>query len=160
MVFCDSCNICVHQACYGITAIPSGSWLCRTCAQGQRPECVLCPNKGGAMKCTRSGQKWAHVSCALWIPEVSVGCVEKMEPITKISSIPVRIRFRYSLNELEEFVLPFVLLHQHCLFLYSKVGGHSYASCAENVLALASNVLLKRVKSPTTLHARSNMGSK
>uniref|UniRef100_A0A0A9YFX3 PHD finger protein rhinoceros n=1 Tax=Lygus hesperus TaxID=30085 RepID=A0A0A9YFX3_LYGHE len=88
MVFCDSCNICVHQACYGITAIPSGSWLCRTCAQGQRPECVLCPNKGGAMKCTRSGQKWAHVSCALWIPEVSVGCVEKMEPITKISSIP------------------------------------------------------------------------
>lgn len=24
MVFCDSCNICVHQACYGITAIPAG----------------------------------------------------------------------------------------------------------------------------------------
>lgn len=24
MVFCDKCNICVHQACYGITAIPSG----------------------------------------------------------------------------------------------------------------------------------------
>lgn len=24
MVFCDSCNICVHQACYGITTIPSG----------------------------------------------------------------------------------------------------------------------------------------
>lgn len=88
MVFCDSCNICVHQACYGITTIPAGSWLCRTCALGQRPECVLCPNRGGAMKCTRSGQKWAHVSCALWIPEVSIGCVEKMEPITKISSIP------------------------------------------------------------------------
>ncbi|PNF36965.1 hypothetical protein B7P43_G08031 [Cryptotermes secundus] len=88
MVFCDSCNICVHQACYGITTIPSGSWLCRTCALSLRPECVLCPNKGGAMKCTRSGQKWAHVSCALWIPEVSIGCVERMEPITKISSIP------------------------------------------------------------------------
>lgn len=40
------------------------------------------------MKSTRSGKKWAHVSCALWIPEVSIGCVEKMEPITKISSIP------------------------------------------------------------------------
>lgn len=24
MVFCDNCNICVHQACYGITNIPSG----------------------------------------------------------------------------------------------------------------------------------------
>lgn len=90
MVFCDCCNICVHQACYGITSIPDGSWLCRTCSLSQRPDCVLCPNKGGAMKCTRSGQKWAHVSCALWIPEVSIGCVERMEPITKISSIPVK----------------------------------------------------------------------
>lgn len=88
MVFCDSCNICVHQACYGITRIPEGQWLCGTCALSQRPECALCPNKGGAMKATRSGQKWAHVSCALWIPEVSIGCVEKMEPITKVSSIP------------------------------------------------------------------------
>ena len=41
------------------------------------------------MKSTRTGTKWAHVSCALWIPEVSIGDVEKMEPITKISSIPV-----------------------------------------------------------------------
>jgi hypothetical protein len=88
MVFCDQCNICVHQACYGITTIPSGSWLCRTCVPGIKPPCELCPNKGGAMKSTRTGSKWAHVSCALWIPEVSIGCVEKMEPITKISSIP------------------------------------------------------------------------
>jgi hypothetical protein len=43
------------------------------------------------MKSTRTGQKWAHVSCALWIPEVSIGCVERMEPITKISSIPVSV---------------------------------------------------------------------
>ena len=90
MVFCDQCNICVHQACYGITHIPAGQWLCRTCALGTQPKCELCPNRGGAMKSTKSGQKWAHVSCALWIPEVSIGCVEKMEPITKISSIPVR----------------------------------------------------------------------
>jgi len=97
-VFCDNCNICVHQACYGITTIPSGSWLCRTCTLRFRPECVLCPNKNGAMKCTRSGHKWAHVSCALWIPEVSIGCVEKMEPITKISSIPVSILIRNQYN--------------------------------------------------------------
>ena len=89
MVFCEKCNICVHQACYGITSIPSGPWVCRTCGLGIKPKCELCPNRGGAMKSTKSGQKWAHVSCALWIPEVSIGCVEKMEPITKISSIPV-----------------------------------------------------------------------
>ncbi|CAH2103646.1 unnamed protein product [Euphydryas editha] len=88
MVFCDSCNICVHQACYGITVIPDGQWLCRPCGAGIRPTCVLCPNLGGAMKCTPSGHKWAHVSCVLWIPEVSIGCAEKMEPITKITSIP------------------------------------------------------------------------
>lgn len=74
--------------CLFILIITSGQWLCRTCSMGQRPDCVLCPNKGGAMKSARSGQKWAHVSCALWIPEVSIGSVDRMEPITKISNIP------------------------------------------------------------------------
>lgn len=60
------------QACYGILKVPEGSWLCRTCALGVQPKCLLCPKKGGAMKPTRSGTKWVHVSCALWIPEVSV----------------------------------------------------------------------------------------
>ncbi|KAF6090682.1 jade family PHD finger 3 [Phyllostomus discolor] len=88
MVFCDKCNICVHQACYGILKVPEGSWLCRSCVVGIHPQCVLCPKKGGAMKSTKAGTKWAHVSCALWIPEVSIGCPERMEPITKISHIP------------------------------------------------------------------------
>ncbi|XP_015200359.2 protein Jade-1 isoform X2 [Lepisosteus oculatus] len=88
MVFCDKCNICVHQACYGILKVPEGSWLCRTCALGVLPKCLLCPKKGGAMKPTRSGTKWVHVSCALWIPEVSIGNPEKMEPITNVSHIP------------------------------------------------------------------------
>eukprot|EP00106_Octopus_bimaculoides_P023462 XP_014790904.1 PREDICTED: protein Jade-1-like [Octopus bimaculoides] len=77
-----------NQACYGIQAIPEGSWLCRPCSLGVKPVCILCPNTNGAMKSTRSGTKWAHVSCSLWIPEVSIGCVERMEPITKISQIP------------------------------------------------------------------------
>ena len=118
MVFCDSCNICVHQACYGITSIPSGSWLCRTCALGSKPKCELCPNKGGAMKSTKSGQKWAHVSCALWIPEVSIGCVEKMEPITKISSIPVR-NILYSGQYLAYIICVFIALwHQNNDYYY------------------------------------------
>ncbi|XP_028839245.1 protein Jade-1 isoform X2 [Denticeps clupeoides] len=88
MVFCDKCNICVHQACYGILKVPQGNWLCRTCALGVQPKCLLCPKRVGALKPTRSGTKWVHVSCALWIPEVSIGCPEKMEPITKVSHIP------------------------------------------------------------------------
>ncbi|NXS13498.1 JADE2 ligase, partial [Neodrepanis coruscans] len=82
------CSLLCPQACYGILKVPIGSWLCRTCALGVQPKCLLCPKRGGALKPTRSGTKWVHVSCALWIPEVSIGCPEKMEPITKISHIP------------------------------------------------------------------------
>ena len=77
------------QACYGIQEIPDGSWLCRTCSINIRPTCLLCSQTGGAMKCTRAGDKWAHISCALWIPEVSIGCPEKMEPITDLDLILV-----------------------------------------------------------------------
>ena len=51
--------------------------------------CVLCPNEGGALKKTQYGCKWVHVSCALWIPEVGIGDIDKMEPITKVEDIPV-----------------------------------------------------------------------
>jgi hypothetical protein len=91
MVFCDSCNICVHQACYGITNIPSGEWLCKPCKElgsQKNVSCLLCPNVGGALKPTTCPGKWAHVSCALWIPEVSFESVEEMEPITKVKQIP------------------------------------------------------------------------
>ena len=37
----------------------------------------------------RPGTGWAHMSCALWIPEVKIGNIEKMEPITNIEGIPV-----------------------------------------------------------------------
>eukprot|EP00039_Didymoeca_costata_P010690 m.144604 g.144604 ORF g.144604 m.144604 type:complete len:526 (+) comp14927_c0_seq5:301-1878(+) len=51
MVFCDGCDICVHQMCYGIPEVPEGDWFCDPCGAGIRePSCVLCPVKGGAMK--------------------------------------------------------------------------------------------------------------
>lgn len=90
MVFCDGCNICVHQACYGIAKIPQGNWLCVPCSfngPSFKPECVLCPSVGGAMKATKNYRNWAHVSCALWIPEVGFGSAEKMEPIVNLNGI-------------------------------------------------------------------------
>lgn len=85
--------MCVHQACYGIEHIPQGSWLCAPCDFGGpqfRPECVLCPNsgQGGAMKATKTYRYWAHVACALWIPEVGFGDPVKMEPIVNLNKIP------------------------------------------------------------------------
>ncbi|XP_061683402.1 protein Jade-1-like [Syngnathoides biaculeatus] len=40
------------------------------------------------MKPTCSGTKWVYVSCALWIPKMSNGNPEKMEPVTNVSHIP------------------------------------------------------------------------
>jgi len=38
------------------------------------------------MKRTNDG-RWAHVSCALWIPETGFEDVVKMEPVSKIEVI-------------------------------------------------------------------------
>lgn len=43
-------------------------------------KCELCPQRDGAYKRTDSGG-WAHVVCALYIPEVSFGNTMTMEPI-------------------------------------------------------------------------------
>lgn len=69
MIFCDTCNVCVHQACYDIEKIPAGEWYCQPCRELGRVDkasCILCPNKNGAMKRTPD-EKWAHVSCSLWV---------------------------------------------------------------------------------------------
>lgn len=91
LVYCDGngCTIAVHQACYGIVKVPSGPWYCCKCRSQERVarvKCELCPKKDGALKKTDNGG-WAHVVCALYIPEVRFGDVSTMEPII-FSSVP------------------------------------------------------------------------
>lgn len=49
--------------------------------------CILCPNEGGAFKQTVFGD-WAHLLCAIWIPETRVANEVFMEPITGSDKIP------------------------------------------------------------------------
>lgn len=95
IVYCDGCDLGVHQFCYGIVTLPSGNWFCDSCVvvkgggQGKSsPGCDLCPLRGGALKRTLCG-RWAHVQCFMWLPElqlvqdrdvVTLGSLKNLDP--------------------------------------------------------------------------------
>ncbi|XP_034258057.1 protein AF-10 isoform X4 [Pantherophis guttatus] len=56
------------------------------CGKTLFQKCELCPHKDGALKRTDGGG-WAHVVCALYIPEVQFANVSTMEPIV-LQSVP------------------------------------------------------------------------
>ncbi|CDO94381.1 unnamed protein product [Kluyveromyces dobzhanskii CBS 2104] len=89
IVFCDGCDIAVHQECYGVVFIPEGQWLCRRCmiSKNRKLECLFCPSTTGAFKQTDNGS-WGHVLCGIWIPELYFGNLHYMEPIGGIENIP------------------------------------------------------------------------
>ncbi|GAV60672.1 PHD domain-containing protein/zf-HC5HC2H_2 domain-containing protein [Cephalotus follicularis] len=93
IVFCDGCDLMAHVTCYGdplTKGIPDGDWFCKQCSFSPSNQddpntnfsfsCCLCPAKGGAMKPTNDG-KWAHIVCALLVPEVFFGDPEGREEI-------------------------------------------------------------------------------
>lgn len=89
IVFCDGCDIAVHQECYGVSFIPEGPWLCRKCLilRNTKAKCLFCPSTTGAFKQTDGGD-WAHVICTIWINELNFANPIYMEPIEGVNHIP------------------------------------------------------------------------
>lgn len=92
LIECDSCGITVHEACYGVSDTasiastdslsPTAPWFCEACKAGvTKPVCELCPNSGGIFKETDVG-KWVHLVCALYVPGVAFGEVDKLSSVT------------------------------------------------------------------------------
>ncbi|XP_075065448.1 lysine-specific demethylase 4C isoform X1 [Mixophyes fleayi] len=71
IIACTRCCVQVHASCYGVPSheIHDG-WMCSRCRIGVwTAECCLCSLRGGALKQT-TDNKWAHIMCAIAVPEV------------------------------------------------------------------------------------------
>jgi len=101
IVFCDGCDVAVHQACYGgelLESVPEGEWRCSKCRATQKQTkrakaiaCELCPVKTGVFKQSDQGQ-WAHLACAIWLPETYMEDNVKCEPICGLDAVDPRRR--------------------------------------------------------------------
>ncbi|EMR11565.1 hypothetical protein PNEG_00009 [Pneumocystis murina B123] len=100
---CKTCELMVHKTCYGISYVDPNSWICDMCINDKTPmvstnyQCVLCsvhdcPSLNSnsffreALKQT-SGNNWAHVTCAIWIPELKFTDSSTLQPIEGIGAI-------------------------------------------------------------------------
>lgn len=91
ILFCDGCNVPVHQECYGVPNVPEGTWYCRKCDYGQSDTtCSMCPMPGGALKQSDDGTSFAHVQCVLWIPELTFGNAQLRDPIFGLKNVDTK----------------------------------------------------------------------
>ncbi|XP_071360351.1 lysine-specific demethylase 4C isoform X4 [Trachinotus anak] len=96
LLYCQGCCLQVHASCYGVAADDvSEQWSCDRCTEGSlTAECCLCNLRGGALKKTQN-DKWAHVMCAVALPEARFSNEAKRSPIDT-SRIPMQ---RYKLKQ-------------------------------------------------------------
>ncbi|XAR62626.1 hypothetical protein NMG60_11017460 [Bertholletia excelsa] len=102
LMVCSSCNVAVHERCYGLHDDVVSPWTCSWCRQGNAVHnsdkpCLLCPKQGGALKavCGRGrsetanggSAEFAHLFCCQWMPEVFIQDTRTMEPVMNIDGI-------------------------------------------------------------------------
>ncbi|KAJ0241475.1 PHD finger family protein [Hirschfeldia incana] len=98
LIVCASCKATVHRKCYGVVEDTDETWMCSWCemengGNGSDRPCLLCPKKGGILKPvlskTENGgpPEFVHLFCSLWMPEVYIEDLNKMEPILNVPGI-------------------------------------------------------------------------
>ncbi|KAM4707667.1 lysine-specific demethylase 4C [Discoglossus pictus] len=95
LISCARCCVQVHASCYGVPSheIHDG-WMCSRCRIGVwTAECCLCNLRGGALKQT-TDKKWAHVMCAIAVPEVKFKNVTERSLIDTSRIPPERLKLK------------------------------------------------------------------
>ncbi|XP_030851905.1 lysine-specific demethylase 4C isoform X2 [Strongylocentrotus purpuratus] len=92
---CSSCNMAVHASCYGHSPREDDKpWLCQRCQEEDwSAVCCLCNLRGGALRHTTSG-KWAHIMCAMAIPEIRFVNVKERSPIDCSNISEARLKLK------------------------------------------------------------------
>ncbi|XP_078426701.1 lysine-specific demethylase 4C-like isoform X4 [Cetorhinus maximus] len=90
LISCAKCCLQVHASCYGVPLheIHDG-WTCSRCIIGAwTADCCLCNLRGGALKQT-TDKRWAHVMCAVAVPEARFANVVDRSPVD-VTRIPLQ----------------------------------------------------------------------
>eukprot|EP01084_Bolivina_argentea_P032222 59599_1 len=71
---CSLCKVTVHSNCLGLSFVEP-KYKCPPCSLSLNPlqiKCELCPNLGlgGIFIQVESSNKWVHLSCCLWLPNI------------------------------------------------------------------------------------------
>lgn len=135
LISCAKCCVQVHASCYGIPSQEiSDGWLCARCKRNAwTAECCLCNLRGGALKETKDN-KWAHVMCAVAVPEV------------RFTNVPERTQIDVGKIPLQRLKLKCIF----CRYRVKKVSGAciqcSYGRCPASfhvTCAHAAGVLME-----------------
>eukprot|EP00127_Corallochytrium_limacisporum_P001116 Clim_evm4s40 gene=Clim_evmTU4s40 len=72
IIYCDGCNVAVHQCCYGVKLIPKLSWFCYRCIEKNRnlPQCSICDHRTKRVQAfwpagSNKEKEWVHSICAI-----------------------------------------------------------------------------------------------